>query len=577
MAPILNRLSHVVGGPAGADESAVSVEHPELVVDARQDMDTPSAAPVTGSVVTASDRLVTWLSRPSAYAERPHHVECRETHISWVFLTDQYAYKLKKPVRFDFLDFSTPERRLAACEAEVRLNRRLAPEVYLGVEPITAGSAGGLRVGGTGEPIDWLVKMRRLPDEASLDRLMARGGADDAVVCEIARSLSDFYKQLPPLPLRAAEYRGQVESHVLANREALRAPELQLPLADVARISAAQLRLLRLAPELFESRVCDGRVVEGHGDLRPEHIYLAPHPLVIDCVEFSEELRRVDVLDELCFLAVECAIRERPDIGGRILDWYCQRHADSPARQLVPFYLCYRACVRAKVVGLRELQVHAACDSHPEPASAIKPARDYLALADHYARELGPPLLMVVRGLSGTGKSTVAQALADQLGVSLLRTDSIRRELFGPSAASIGFNQAHYAPEQRSRVYEEMLDRAERLLVNGATVILDGTFLSTRSRAQAASLARRHAALPIIFHCECPVEVARSRVSERFAAGRGDSEIRVEHLDQQRLVDEPDPVGIAAHAIDTVAELPMMLGSILARLSALLGYPSSGT
>ena len=250
------------------------------------------------------------LSRGSTYGEKTGSVERLETHISWLFLTKRRVYKLKKPVRFDFLDYGTVQRRKRACEAEVQLNRRLAPHTYLGVMPLIRSPRGRLQLGGYGTPVDWVVVMRRLDADQSLDALIRSGRVTHQQVDQLATRLSDFYRQLPPLTIRAQEYRQRIEEHVRANHRSVLEAAGELDIEAVKRVYAGQRRVLTLTPEWLENRACDGRIVEGHGDLRPDHIYFQPGPIVIDCVEFNSELRQLDVLDELSFLAMECDIRQ---------------------------------------------------------------------------------------------------------------------------------------------------------------------------------------------------------------------------------------------------------------------------
>ena len=321
--------------------------------------------------------LVEWLLRPEAYAERPAGVTLVETHISWVFLTDRYAYKLKKPVHFEFLDFSTLAARRVACEQEVRLNRRLAPDVYLGLAAVERDSGGNFTlvepepaarssdsgaVASNGEPVsDWLVKMRRLPVNRTLAELVRAGQLGCADTERLIACLTDFYRRAAPLPLEPQPYRAALERHVRANRaELLNCENVEpeqttcgLSPSAVRRIHAAQLQLLMLRPELFDVRVRAGRIVDGHGDLRPEHIYLLPEPAIIDCLEFSDELRHADVADELSFLAEECDFIGAGELGRRLAGQVLARLGDQPPAELLAFYRSYRACVRAKVAALR--------------------------------------------------------------------------------------------------------------------------------------------------------------------------------------------------------------------------------
>ena len=383
--------------------------------------DRPTLPPDTRTDARAAVEL---LSRGSTYGEKTGSVERLETHISWLFLTKRRVYKLKKPVRFDFLDYGTVQRRKQACEAEVQLNRRLAPHTYLGVIPLIRSPRGRLQLGGYGTPVDWVVVMRRLDAEQSLDALIRSGRVTRQQVDQLATRLSDFYRQLPPLTIRAG---------IPAADRGARASEPSVVARGGRRVGhrGRQTRVRRstarphAGAEWLENRACDGRVVEGHGDLRPDHIYFQPGPIVIDCVEFSSELRQLDVLDELSFLAMECDIRQAGWIGRHILERYDQTNGDHPPEALLSFYKCYRATVHAKVAALR-------AEQHPtDPqASEWSLARQYVQLADTYAAGLGPPLLVVLRGPAGCGKSTLAGALSDTLGLECLQTDTIRRELF---------------------------------------------------------------------------------------------------------------------------------------------------
>jgi aminoglycoside phosphotransferase family enzyme/predicted kinase len=505
-------------------------------------------------------RVVEMLAQPAAYAERPVRVECVETHISLVFLTDRFAYKLKKPVRFDFLDFSTVALRHAACKEEIRLNRRLAPHVYLDVVPITSDH-GRLRLGGTGPPVDWVVKMRRLPAERTVDRLIRSGELTDGQVHQIGLLLTDFYQQLPPVALRTDEYRREIEAHVLGNRDELMNTRHGLDANVARRVHEAQLRFLRLCPELLDDRVCDGRIVDGHGDLRPEHIYLAPQPTVIDCLEFNAELRQLDVADELSFLAMECAALDAERVGDAIIKHYRERSGDQPGAELLSFYKCYRACVRAKVWALRAEQLDG--DARQ---TALESAARYLRLADRYRAQLGSPLMLVVRGLTGTGKSTLAAAVAGSLGIELLQTDAIRRELFGPSASPADYDAAIYEPQNRARVYDEMFRRAESLLAAGFSVVLDGTFLAADARSRAVALADRYRACPLLVRCHCPDELAAERIESRLATGRSISESRPNILARQKQADEPDPPGLRSVAVDTAQAVPEIIAAVFGEL-----------
>jgi aminoglycoside phosphotransferase family enzyme/predicted kinase len=532
-----------------------------------------------------SAALVAWLSDPANHPDRPRAVEVVETHISWVFLTRRYAYKLKKPVRFDFLDFQSPEARRAACWEELRLNRRLARSTYLDVVPITrdadgrlhwgrksgsgtrqssggpGGAAGSPAISATeeGPAVDWLDKMWRLPEKRRLDKLVERNEAAPGDAVRICRALSKFYEQAPPLAVRPDDYRASLERHIGDNRSVL------LDWADaedallVERVHRDLLTLLRLAPDLLDERVRAGRVVDGHGDLRPEHIYLMPEPVIVDCIEFNADFRRVDVADELCFLAMELAAAGADEMGERMLTGCLAALDDRPDTRLLTFYQSYRACVRAKVAALRSRQLAGAAR-----LEATEKSRAYLSIADQSRAAGEGPLLLAVGGLMGTGKSTLARALAESLGLERLATDDIRLELFGASNRPQGFEQGGYSPERRAQVYEEMLRRAEARLARGVSVALDATFSTAATREAVRKLAERRKArfLPII--CQCPAEVARERIAARRAAGGDASEARPELLDAQRRAFEPPDA--AALPLDTTRDLSSQQEAVFRRL-----------
>jgi aminoglycoside phosphotransferase family enzyme len=369
------------------------------------------------SITTApagSESIVGYLTDASSYPDHPSSVQIIETHISWVFLADRFAYKLKKPVQFEFLDFSTPELRHRACQEELRLNRRFAPDVYIAVLPITQDLGGALELNGRGQEIDWVVQMRRLPAEAALDVLLRENRLAPKDAETIAKHLIDFYARLSPKRLSPDDYRQAFDRHIRANGVAL-LTALPAGQSRIRRIQSAQLRYLNVQAELFDNRIATGRVVDGHGDLRPEHIYLDGRPMVIDCVEFSDELRTVDIADELSFLSMECERLHDDGFGELVLEKYQNVCEDKVPETLFCFYRSYRAFVRAKVALLRSQQQTK--DASHSSADLIG---QYVDLADRYAAKLGPPSLLIVGGLMGSGKSTLAQKLAESLGVELL-------------------------------------------------------------------------------------------------------------------------------------------------------------
>lgn len=321
-----------------------------------------------------------FLGRPDAYPEGTARVDAVETHMSWVFLTDTHAYKLKKPVRYPYLDFSTVEARRLDCEQEVALNRRLAPAVYLGVIPLVRDMAGHLHLGGPGEAVDWLVWMRRLPADRMLDHLLRSAAVTQPEIVGLAKRLARFYATAAAAAITPDAYRQALAGRIEDNLRELATPEFELEPEVLAALARVQLRFLDDHAELFEARVRQGRIVEGHGDLRPEHVCLLPDPVVIDCLEFNREFRILDPADELAYLALECEQLCAPQVGHWLLDGYREASGDAPPDGLIHFYQSCRAVLRAKLALW-----HLRDDGRHPPGKWVATARDYLELAQRHA------------------------------------------------------------------------------------------------------------------------------------------------------------------------------------------------
>jgi aminoglycoside phosphotransferase family enzyme len=294
--------------------------------------------------------------------------------MSLVFLTDRYAWKLKKPVREAYLDFSTLESRRADCEAEVRLNRRLAPDVYLGAVPLTLDAAGRMQLGGQGEVIDWLVHMRRLPEARMLDVLIATRSVDPAGADQLGRRLAAFYRQADRRPLPPIDYCERLAADLDASAQELRLPQYGLPLDAVDWVHSQARAVLEQQAGAVGSR--GAQLVDAHGDLRPEHVCLCPEPVIIDCLEFSADFRLLDPVSELAYLALECARLGAGWVGERILRVYQATTGDAPPPWLVAFYKRQHALTRAKIAVW-----HLRDAGQPERTSWIAKAGDYLRCA----------------------------------------------------------------------------------------------------------------------------------------------------------------------------------------------------
>ena len=313
------------------------------------------------------------LRDPDVYPDRPAAVDVIETHFSWVFLTERRVYKLKKPVRYHGLDFTTLTARRHNCAQEVTLNRRLAPTVYLGVSALTLTDTDRVEFDGPGTVLDWLVVMRRLPAAALLDAAIRAGAVDIAAVDRVAALLTGFYRNATVAPLAPDVYRDRLAATLAENHTALATADGLDP-ALVTKLTAWQENVLRARRALFAGRA--GRLVDAHGDLRPEHVCLGPEPAIIDCLEFDATLRQLDPVDELSYLGLECERLGAADIGQHILAHYQTATGDRCPTELIDFYRVFRACVRAKIAIW-----HLADCAPREREHWRQRAKDYLGLA----------------------------------------------------------------------------------------------------------------------------------------------------------------------------------------------------
>lgn len=322
------------------------------------------------------------LRQREAYPDRPSDIVAIETHMSWVFLAGACAYKMKKPVRHDYLDFSTLESRAHNCHEEVRLNQRLAPGVYLGVVPLAATERGELRLEVQGEVVEWLVKMRRLDQDRMLDRLIVTRKVTEAHVRTLGELLATFYRDATPAAMNADDYRREFDEALRMNQRMLSDPLFKLPPAQIEAVHAALLAHLARNDAAFAARA--GHIVEGHGDLRPEHICLQTPAVIYDRLEFNRRFRLVDPIDELSFLAMECERLGAPTLGGTLFDVYAEYSGDRPPPLLRHWYMAQRACLRARLAAghLRDC-----------PPAAwrrwLTEAAKYLQIAERHCRAFG--------------------------------------------------------------------------------------------------------------------------------------------------------------------------------------------
>jgi aminoglycoside phosphotransferase family enzyme/adenylate kinase family enzyme len=509
--------------------------------DTASDQDNPSS-PKTCAM--ALPPLIRAMSQPSFYPDAPNTVELRQTHISYVFIAGDYVFKVKKPVNFPFVDWSDSGRRYASCADEVRLNTRLSPRIYLGVFAILKDGERfvlGPRVERLHPgAIEYAVKMRRLPDDRMLDRLVASGMVDNQAIRAVARRIADFH---------AGASTGMAEVHGSARSierdlgiETAQLEELighTLGRSQFAEIDRFCRGFILSHRELLDARVRNGRVRECHGDLRAEHICLSGDGIeIIDCVEFSEHLRYADVASEIAFLAMDLDRLDVPGLADELAASYAAAAKDEQLPLLMPFYKCRRACVRGKVESLRTRE--------PEvPASdrerAARLARMYFALAAAYARA-ATPALIVVCGLSGTGKSTVARMLQHRTGFEIISSDAARKRLAGIAPGqriNAAYREGIYSESFSRRTYESLASEAETRLTHGWGVILDATFARQADRQAVAAVARRAGASAIFFECVADPEETIARINRRVRAPGEISDATAEVYESQRAAFEP--------------------------------------
>ena len=431
------------------------------------------------------------LPRPAP--EHPGFAAVAETHVAAIFFAGDHVYKIKKPVDLGFLDFREAATRAWACHREHELNRRLAPDVYLDVVELR---------GQRGQVHDHAVLMRRMPAERSLARLVETGRALEDDLREIARQLAGLHADAP----RSPEISGGTP-HELLDKWNRDLAELEpftgavLDRAAVAELAALAREFLLGRGPLLRQRVADGFVVDGHGDLLSEDVFcLDDGPRLLDCVEFDDQLRRVDGVDDAACLAMDLHRRGVPSLAAAFLQRYREFTGDPAPEALLHHYIAYRALVRAKVACLKG-------------AAESVDAQRHLALALEQARR-GRVRLVLVGGLPGTGKSTLAAELAEHLGARLVSSDRLRTELFGPAEPS-AYGTGQFAPDRIDQVYERLLDRAEHLLARGESVVLDASWTSERHRRPARELGARTCSDLVPLRCIAPAEVVRDRLGER--------------------------------------------------------------
>jgi aminoglycoside phosphotransferase family enzyme/predicted kinase len=519
------------------------------------------------------------LSNPAFYPHYVKAIEIEETHISRVFLTGDFAYKLKKPVDLGFLDFTTLEKRHYYCEQEFLLNQRLSDQIYLDVVAITLESR-GYALNGPGQPVDYAVKMRQLPRERTMLELLRRGELNDDMVRRLVQFLVLFYEKAsrgPTINAMGSQMvvQGNVEEDFSQTESFV--PSILNP-DKFSRMHDAVRAFLSNNTGLFQRRMETGSICDCHGDLRLGHIYFLDHShfshdiQIIDCIEFNDRFRYSDVAADLAFLAMDLDFQGFTDVGQTLLTAYAQEAADPEIFMLLDFYKCYRAHVRCKVECLRQITGNLPAD---KAKVAVQRARRYFEFAYQYACGFSCPTIWIVCGLIASGKSTIAAELAKRLNVRVLSSDVIRKKLFGlePDEQTVEeFEEGIYSPVATAQTYLWMLLRAREQLFKRNSVVVDATFASRVNRDTFRCLAEEEGAKMIIVECLCPDLVLRVRLAERQTKS-SISDARLKHLEAQRQAFEPlDELGDDLHLqVSTEQPLQQSLQQIFSAAYLLQG------
>lgn len=456
------------------------------------------------------------LSGPRAYPPPVDEVQRVETHISWVFLAGEYAYKFKKPVDLGFLDFRARERRLHYCREELRLNSRLAPEIYVDVVGARA-TPDGWRVGELSDDAEPAVRMRRFPAAARLDRRLESGQLEGEALEAFAVDLARFQQSLPPAQPGAGYGDARtVARPALANFSALPRAGLDPSLATaLAKLEDWTERRATVLAERFDARLADGFVREGHGDLHLANLVLLDGRIrAFDGIEFDPALRWIDVQSEVAFLLMDLESRGRAELGWRFYNAWLAAFGDYDGLALLDWYLVYRHIVRAKIDGIWLTQPGLEATETQRLSARLG---RHVELATRHAHP-PTPLLVLMHGLSGSGKSHLAARLAPYLPAAWVRSDLERKRLHGLdplSAAPAAVGAGLYDTASGARTYARLADIARTALAAGIHLIVDAAFLETGRREEFVRLALDCGARPVVLACEAPTDVLRRRVAAR--------------------------------------------------------------
>jgi hypothetical protein len=507
-------------------------------------MATAPDAPDTAGRNVASQALVSRLLTPAAYPHPVGPIRLVETHISWVFLTGEYVYKVKKPVDLGFLDFSTLDRRRYSCAEELRLNRRFAPDLYLDTVPII-GPPATATVGGSGKPIEWAVRLRQFDEETRLDRVLDRGALDGPACAELAAELARVQERLEVAD-EGSQW-GTPAAVATAIEETL--GHLRRHRADARdRIDAVGRRMhqrLAASEAAIEGRRRAGRVRQCHGDLHLAN--LVHHDgrfLAFDAIEFSDTLRWIDVASDLAFLTMDLESRGRPDLAAVVTSGWIEASGDHDALRVLPLYRAYRAVVRAAVAAIRGAQAAGEKGAAAVEAKAVSAAEcdRYLALAEKLVADRRP-VMVATCGVSGSGKTTLAGAVAALLGGIRLRSDVERKRAAGMAPrerpADAAATAALYSDAATERTYARLAALAQLALESGTSVVVDAACNRRAERRMLAAIAAAAEVPCVWLALDVSEAEVLARVARRQAAGQDASDATADVVRRQFATREP--------------------------------------
>ena len=463
------------------------------------------------------------LKNPKFYGPHVTSVQLLQTHISYVALTGTFAYKVKKPVNFGFLDFSTLDKRKYYCEEELRLNKRLCPEMYLDVLPITRKDD-GIELNGSGPIVEYALKMKEFPQEYIMTNMLQHHQITEETIDRLCSILIDFYTtQEPSEDITNYGEVPVVKQNIDENFDQTKPMiHLTIPKETYSFIKDAAMKFFDRKKDVFGQRMKAGKILECHGDLHSGNIVVTnEHIHIFDCIEFNDRFRFCDVASDIGFLAMDLDYLNFPYLSSHLIHKYVEKSADPGIYSVLNFYKSYRAFVRGKVQGF---QLN---DPHIDPQKKnmiVTTAQKYFELSKYYAAIFSldlhtkKPLLFLVCGLSGTGKSTIARKMAVDYHAVQINTDVVRKEIAGIDRFERHHDQVDtglYDPKRVDNTYEQVMKRAADVLKNGENVVLDATFQKKKYRQMAHHIASKHHSALIIVECICPDEVVKQRLKDR--------------------------------------------------------------